>query len=161
MPLPDLSNVLPREVRGGRTGGLFEYQYQQAAAEALELLADPTLAFVYCEWHDDYVVECSLGTYGFHQVKTRKKSLGPWTVLDIFGAKKPKGRSKKPPPANSPSIFSRMLENSASFGTRCARFSFVSDNGVESSLEKLLEAVQLVARHDDLADEEKKAFEQL
>lgn len=156
-----LHNVKPREVVGGRTGALFEYQYFQAADAALSLLEAGDLACVYCEWHDDYVVECARGTYRFYQVKTRKRNQERWSMLDVFGAKKPRGRSKDVPAANASSIFSRMLEHDGAFGDRCARFALVSNHGVEPEIERILEAVRAVPTCDDLTGDARADFERL
>ena len=80
-----LYEVEPREQVGPATGNLYEYQYHQAAAGSLKLIEkNDTAACIYCEWHDDYVVEAeSDGRYTFFQVKTR--SSGPWNVGEFFG----------------------------------------------------------------------------
>ncbi len=163
LPAPELHNVKPSELIGGRTGALYEFQYYQAAAEALRLLHEPDLVCVYCEWHDDFVVECVEGKYRFHQVKSRGSSLGPWKILDLFGAKKAKGKGKnrKIPAANAKSIFARMLENQQSFGDRCVRFAFVSDNGSESEITDLLAAAKAAAKVDDLPGDAGATFDEL
>jgi hypothetical protein len=53
-----LGQVEPRERVGARTGRKYEYQYERTARAALDLLTDqPQWVSVYCDWHDDYVVE--------------------------------------------------------------------------------------------------------
>src|SRR5258706_4903699 len=78
---PRLGHVEPRERAGAQTGRKYEYQYERTARAALDLLADDTQhVCVYCDWHDDYVIEIGLPAtrYFFHQVKGRKSSQGPW-----------------------------------------------------------------------------------
>jgi Cap4-like dsDNA endonuclease family protein len=77
---PRLGHVEPRERVGAQTGRKYEYQYERTARAALDLLADDAKhVCVYCDWHDDYVVETRQPPtrYVFHQVKGRKSSQGP------------------------------------------------------------------------------------
>ena len=53
----EVHEVMPREQAGARTWLLYEFQYHQAAADALDVLDDTKVACVYCEWHDDHVIE--------------------------------------------------------------------------------------------------------
>jgi hypothetical protein len=144
-----LFEVEPREQVGPATGNLYEYQYHQAAAGSLNLIEKTdTAACIYCEWHDDYVLESeSDGRYAFFQGKTR--SNGPWTVGEFFGlgklnkktglrtARKPKagsqGKSKKT------SIFSNLWDHTKKFGSLCDRFVFLSDVEIDSELQSLLD----------------------
>jgi hypothetical protein len=77
-----LGEVEPRERAGAQTGRKYEYQYERTARAASDLLTDTANhVCVYCDWHDDYVVETGDAPtrYKFHQVKGRKSSQGPWT----------------------------------------------------------------------------------
>src|SRR5258706_14415495 len=83
-----LGQIEPRERVGAQTGRKYEYQYERTARAALDLLVDRLkYVCVYCDWHDDYVIEVGgLPTrYVFHQVKGRQSSPGPWTFRDFFG----------------------------------------------------------------------------
>ena len=66
-----LGTIAPREQAGAKTAAAYDFQYAQAALACLELLADGAEACVYCEWHDDYVIERSEAgpSYSFFQVK--------------------------------------------------------------------------------------------
>ncbi|MCY1079230.1 dsDNA nuclease domain-containing protein [Archangium lansingense] len=126
-PPKKLGEVLPREQIGAVTGGLYEYQYQQAAGACLTILEDAETHCVFCEWHDDYVVEKHTPNhviYGFHQVKTRSASQGPWKMRQLFGLGKPKQSGKKGTPAKVPpaapdSIIAKMMEHQSNFTTSC------------------------------------------
>jgi hypothetical protein len=142
--------VQPREQAGARTGALFEYQYHQAAAEALSLLDDANAVCVYCEWHDDYVTESAAGdSYAFNQVKTRQKSDGPWSLAEFFGL----GRKRKyalPPVTRADSIFAHLWDHTRKFGDRCGRFVVVTDAGVDPPLEALLADTKAVKHFAEL-----------
>lgn len=147
-PAAELHQVVPREQVGAGTGERFEFQYHQVAADALQVLDDTQVACVYCEWHDDYVVEAAgVVRYRFHQVKTRSASKGPWTLGEFFGIRRPKGKQpkngpQKTPTATTDSIFGRLLDHVAKFGERCEFFVFVSDAGVSADFDDLLGAVR-------------------
>jgi hypothetical protein len=90
-----LGQVEPRERVGAQTGRKYEYQYERTALAALDLLDDVRkYVCVYCDWHDDYVVEAgdSPTHYIFHQVKGRKSSRGPWKFSEFFGVAKKKNK---------------------------------------------------------------------
>jgi Cap4, dsDNA endonuclease domain len=153
---PQLHEVEPREQVGAGTGEKYDFQYHEAAADALQVLDDTKIACVYCEWHDDYVIELAgVLSYRFHQVKTRSVSQGPWTLNEFFGVKRPKGKKPKNGPpkvaATPDSIFARMFDHSNKFGDRCEWFVFVSDAGVSSEFESLLDSVRPAADQSVLA----------
>jgi hypothetical protein len=154
----ELYEVKPRETDGAKTEEAYEFQFHQAAADALEVLDDAQVACVYCDWHDDYVIETAgVASYRFHQVKTRKASKGPWRANEFFGIAKAPARLSKTVSgprqlagARTDSIFGRLLDHVRRFGTRCGWFVFVTDAGVESDFEKLLAAVRAVEQYEDL-----------
>lgn len=100
-----ITQVLPREQAGIQTGRKYEVQYEEAALSCLKLLEEGDATCVYCEWHDDFVVERQSSTkaYAFHQVKTRSDAKGAWSIAEILGvkngraanARKPKSKPKK------------------------------------------------------------------
>lgn len=100
--MPDrITQVLPREQAGAQTGRKYEVQYEEAALSCLKLLEEGDATCVYCEWHDDFVVEhrSSAETYAFHQVKTRSATKGAWSVAEILGVKKVRAAKAKKPKA--------------------------------------------------------------
>ncbi|MGE0327929.1 MAG: dsDNA nuclease domain-containing protein [Polyangiaceae bacterium] len=150
-----LHTVAPREQAGAQTGDRYEYQYEQAAVDALEVLDDTNVICVYCEWHDDYVLEgANLVAYRFHQVKTRTASKGPWTVGAFFGT----GKKKT---ASPDSIFAKMYTHLINFGDRCDAFVFVTDAGIKPDFEKLVKDARSTSEPANLPDTSHKLFESL
>src|SRR4051794_17600991 len=99
---PRLGQIEPRERAGAQTGRRYEYQYERTARAALNLLSGSAQhVCVYCDWHDDYVVEIGAPPtrYVFHQVKARKLSVGPWKFTDFFGVQKNKTAKPSAVPA--------------------------------------------------------------
>ncbi len=141
MPDLQLHEIAPREQVGAQTGALYEYQYHQAAAEALLLLTDDDIGCIYCEWHDDFVSErACTPCYDFHQVKTRTKSKGPWRATEFFGLKK-KLKGKPDPASDASCIFAYLWDHTTKFGLSCHSFVFVTDAGIESDFAALLNDV--------------------
>lgn len=75
-----LHDVAPRETAGRDTILRYTYQFRAAGHACLQILEDNEIDFVYCDYHDDYVVRRSkdgVQTYQFHQVKTKKNKKPP------------------------------------------------------------------------------------
>src|SRR5258708_23734310 len=143
---PRLGQIEPRERAGAQTGRKYEYQYERTARAVLNLLADgPKQVCVYCDWHDDYVVEIGdpPTRYVFHQVKGRKSSVGPWKFGEFFGVlkKKAKFTSKKPPGVKADAIVPLMLLHHGNFSDNCAGLAFVTNAGLDPALSEFLEAI--------------------
>jgi hypothetical protein len=157
----DLYEVLPREQVGAQTGALYEYQYHQAAAEALTLLTDEASVCVYCEWHDDFVSEnSSSACYAFHQVKTRIKSKGPWRLVEFFGITKP-SKEQKEPALDQSSIFAHLWDHTTKFGHKCGRFVFVTNAGIESDLADFLCEVSTCSSASQLSAASQAKFQRI
>jgi hypothetical protein len=160
-----LGHVEPRERAGAQTGRKYEYQYERTARAALDLLSDGTKhVCVYCDWHDDYVVETGdpPTRYVFHQVKGRKSSQGAWTFGDFFGVrmkKKAKPVAKKPPVVSDDAIVPRMLMHHRNFGDNCAGIAFVTNAGLNPELSGFLAAIAAPADVASLPPEARIAFD--
>lgn len=136
--------VMPREQVGSVTGAKYEFQYHQAALDSLHVLDDAEAVCIYCEWHDDYTLETAGdGRYRFHQVKTRSRADGPWTINKFFGIR---SRTPRAPaaadaapaePAGDDSIFLKMYDLVRTFGGRCEAFVFVTDAGLNREFQDL------------------------
>lgn len=143
---PRLGDVEPRERAGAQTGRKYEYQYERTARAVLDLMADDSKhVCVYCDWHDDYVVETGqpLTRYIFHQVKGRKSSQGPWKFRDFFGVqlKKSGTPARKPPSVSADAIVPRMLLHHRNFGENCAGLAFVTNAGLDVALAAFLQKI--------------------
>ena len=161
---PRLGKVEPRERVGAQTGRKYEYQYERTARAALDLLTDKTKhVCVYCDWHDDYVIETGEPTtrYLFHQVKGRTSSQGPWKFSEFFGVqfKKAKTASKKPAKVNETAIIPRMLLHFANFGDNCAGLAFVTNAGLDIHLSRFLEDIGRAVDIAALPNESRIAFD--
>ena len=161
---PRLGQIEPRERVGAQTGRKYEYQYERTARAALDLLADDAKhVCVYCDWHDDYVVEIGSPPtrYVFHQVKGRKSSQGPWKFNEFFGVLKKKTAkpTKNPAAVNMTAIVPLMLLHHKNFPDSCAGLAFVTNAGLDPALSQFLEAVAQSASEADLPEDVKNAFQ--
>lgn len=163
---PRLGQVEPRERAGAQTGRKYEYQYERTARAALDLLADTAKhVCVYCDWHDDYVIEIGdpPTRYVFHQVKGRKSSQGPWTFSEFFGVlmKKATKPSKNPATVKLDAVVPRMVLHHTNFSDNCAGVAFVTNAGIHPALSEFLEAIGRSADAAALPDDARIALEHL
>lgn len=161
-----LGQLEPRERVGAQTSRKYEYQYERTARAALNLL-DDNLKFVcvYCDWHDDYVIEVGdpPTRYVFHQVKGRKSSQGPWALYDFFGVRRKKTAtpSKTPASVSTDAIIPLMLLHHRNFADSCAGLAFVTNAGLEPSLSNFLNAIQGAKTLAEAPEEARHAFDHI
>ncbi|HYX32753.1 MAG TPA: dsDNA nuclease domain-containing protein [Oligoflexus sp.] len=150
-----LRDVSPREQVGARTGDAYEYQYCKAAMSCIALLDNQNHLCIFCEWHDDYVIEFEDGDggiYVFHQVKARGLKQGIWGIVDFFGVIKGPRKVKKDgsskPPVDQDSIFNRLIDHYFKFGENCKEFVFVTNHAIDDELAKFLKEVHSLGLKD-------------
>ena len=158
---PRLGQVEPRERAGAQTARKYEYQYERTARAALELLTDSTKHIcVYCDWHDDYVVETGDPPTGylFHQVKGRRSSQGPWKFSEFFGVRRRTNPSRQTANADPNAVVPRMLLHYANFGDSCAGIAFVTNAGLNPELSAFLHSLACSADAGALTYKERIVF---
>lgn len=159
---PRLCHIQPRERAGSQTGRKYEYQYERTARATLDLLKDSDgCDCVYCDWHDDYVVEtfATVPKYFFHQVKAKKASQGAWTYKEFFGLSLKSATSQNASPSFNPTaIFPNLLLHFANFPDCCQGFFFVTNSEMESSVTKFLDEIQAFDKEVDLPPKSRAQF---
>ncbi len=145
--------VKPREVVGGRTGKRFDFQYERASDACLELLETSEVSSIFCEWHDDFVVERKGNTvakalYSFNQVKTRDLEQGPWTVWDIFGINKVVDTEEK---TLKKSFVLKLFRHFSDFGKTCENIVIVTNNTIDSEFQLFLDDIYQINKSKKLA----------
>ena len=161
-----LGHIEPRERTGSQTGRKYEYQYERTALAALGILVGKkNQVSVYCDWHDDYVVETGLPPtqYVFHQVKGRKSSQGPWSFREFFGVplREESTQTKKPAAVTKNAIVPLMLLHYGNFGESCAGIAFVTNAGLEPKLAAFLGSFGSSKDESGLPGFAKNAFDHL
>jgi hypothetical protein len=161
-----LGEVAPRERAGADTGKRYEYQYQQTARAALTLLDDQRKhVCVYCDWHDDYVIEVgdSPTRYVFHQVKSRNSSQPPWSFAQFFGVKLKKSPkpTKEAATVSDDAIAPLMLLHHKTFAESCEGVAFVTNAGSHADLEAFLKQLQEATTLAELNDDARVAFDHI
>ncbi len=161
-----LGQIEPRERAGAQTGRKYEYQYERTARATLDLLVDGLkYVCVYCDWHDDYVIEVGdpPTRYVFHQVKGRKSSQGPWTFGDFFGVakKKAKAPSRMPALVKPGAIVPLMLLHHRNFKESCAGLAFVTNTGLDPVLSGFLGEIAAAENETALPEDALIAFQHI
>jgi hypothetical protein len=161
-----LGDIKPRERAGALTAQRYEFQYQRTARAALTLLDDATQhVCVYCDWHDDFVIEVGEPPtrYVFHQVKGRTSSKGPWTFHEFFGVQHKKGAKPavKPPAVSDNAIFPLMLLHHHNFAASCAGLAFVTNAGFDPTLSGFINDIAATPEIKGLAQATRIAFDHL
>jgi hypothetical protein len=159
-----LGQIEPRERAGAQTGRRYEYQYERTARAALDLLVDERkYVCVYCDWHDDYVIEIGdpPTRYVFHQVKGRKSSQGPWSFSEFFGVKRKKAQapSTKPATVRLGAIVPLMLLHHRNFRDNCAGLAFVTNTGLDPDLSGFLGQIAAADQEAALPEDAQIAFQ--
>jgi Cap4 dsDNA endonuclease len=165
-----LSSIASADRVGSLTGRQYDYQHEQAAFSALEMLARSDWQCVYCEWHEDFVVERGdepAPYYLFHQVKSKSLSQGPWTLRELFGVSAlkssgaPNVQKSTPVKVADDAIFLRLLNHEKAFGVRCGSFVFVTNTSVQPTVSKLFDAITLADTHSALEGDARALFHHL
>jgi hypothetical protein len=159
-----LGEIAPRERAGADTARRYEYQYQQTARAALTLLDDTVKhVCVYCDWHDDYVIEVGAPPtrYVFHQVKSRNSSQGPWSFAQFFGVRKKKAQkpAQTAPEVSTDAIAPLMLLHHRNFSDSCQGVAFVTNAGIHPDLEAFLGQLRGVSTPSALSGDARIAFD--
>ncbi len=112
---------LPRE-QGGRTAlERFDCQIKSGVIACLEILDENEVQKVYCEFHDDVVIQRLMNgelIYDFIQVKTQENVRDLWGLNKLFGFNTQKGGSLTPQKLQS-SFIGRLLQHVVKFGKEC------------------------------------------
>lgn len=132
-------DALPREL-GGRTAlERFDCQIKSGVIACLEILNENEVHKVYCEFHDDVVVQRKLNdslTYDFIQVKTRKNIGEPWGLNDLFGINTQKGGSLTAKTLHE-SFIGKLLQHITQFGKECNSVIFQTNVALDKNISEL------------------------
>ena len=139
----ELTSVEPREQAGRDAITAFSGQFRAAGYAALEILDDGPVIFVYCDFHDDYVVklETSEGVfYRFFQVKYKLKRNHQWKPLDLFGV--PLKGKKIDPTSVKNSFCAKMFEHVINFGDKCESIALETNVHFHDKVEELCKSAE-------------------
>lgn len=150
-----LHEVAPRESAGRDTILRYTYQFRAAGHACLQILEDSEIDFVYCDYHDDYVVRKNINgvqTYQFHQVKTKNKKSYQWSRRDVFGVKK-RGKSEEGSAVDS--FAGKLYFHILYFKNACESLHLVTNIHFEEELDNFLSDVAVNDKHTDLCSTSK------
>ena len=156
-----LLDVNPRENVGRDTGLRYDYQYRYAAEAALEILEGKDVVCVYCDYHDDYVVQRQVnGTdhFDFVQVKTKINEKHQWPIGDVFGI-----NEKKATPVSKPkdSFAGKLFYHQIEFDSVCNSVTVLTNVFFVDHIDELMADVKKVFSFQALEGNSKKWFEKI
>ena len=126
-----LTSTDPAEEVGRETLSRFDMQFQAAAYAALEILNGVGVTCVYCDHHDDFVVERHVnGTERFHffQVKTKGKLNHQWSLSEVLAIKQRGQATDAQSLAKIKNSFiGKLLQHGLVFGDSCAEVTLLSN----------------------------------
>ncbi|WP_313231574.1 dsDNA nuclease domain-containing protein [Stenotrophomonas acidaminiphila] len=145
--MEEIENARPEEDVGRNTLSRYDMQFQAAAYAALEILDGKGIERVYCDYHDDFVVQKSINgekSYHFFQVKTKDKLNYQWTLNDIFALKK---RAQKKDEESLTvirrSFAGKLLAHSINFRKTCNEATFLSNIHFHDEVVNLVDELRL------------------
>ncbi len=134
----------PRE-QGGRTAlERFDCQIKSGVIACLEILNEDEVQKVYCEFHDDVVVQRKLNsksTYDFIQVKTQEDIREPWGLNKLFGINTQKGGSLTTTKLHN-SFAGKLLQHVILFGKECNSVVFQTNVVVDKKVVELITSLK-------------------
>ncbi len=161
MKKTNLTKIPRRETAGRDTTLRFEYQHRFAAEAALEILEDSSTICVFCDFHDDYVVQRNadnIETFEFVQVKTNKKEKHQWDIPEVFGVNKTKAKSAKKPTS---SFIGKLFYHQINFGDQCSGATLLTNVFFVDDIDLLVDDAKKAAKIEDLSGQSKKWFNKI
>jgi hypothetical protein len=161
-----LGEQYPREVVGSSVIKRFDFQFHRAAEELLKLLQNSKMKAIFCEFHDDYVVEIDSegkDQYKFKQVKTEDPIGDAWDFEFVFGLYKKayKKDSKEILTKFSSSFGARLIQHFIDFPENCESVWLVGNVSFHKNLTKFLEEIKTKSEVKELSSENLSLFKHL
>ncbi|MGP1202631.1 dsDNA nuclease domain-containing protein [Serratia sp. IR-2025] len=140
--MAELHEVKPREQAGRDTLERYNAQIRAASIACLSILEGKDTKRVFCEFHDDFVIEKVIANnihYTFVQVKTKEKLRDIWKLRDVFGILKRK--TAKNPQTNEmirDSFVGKLLQHTTNFGDSCKEVVFLTNTHIDEDIENII-----------------------
>ncbi|HHB8545485.1 TPA: dsDNA nuclease domain-containing protein [Klebsiella pneumoniae] len=143
--MAELHEVKPREQAGRDTLERYNAQIRAASIACLSILEGKDVKRVFCEFHDDFVIEKVIASdirYTFVQVKTKEKLREIWKLRDVFGILKRK--SAKNPQTDEmirDSFIGKLLQHTINFGESCNEIVCLTNTHVDEDIENIIDDI--------------------
>lgn len=140
--MTELHEVKPREQAGRDTLERYNAQIRAASIACLSILEGKDVKRVFCEFHDDFVIEKVIANdihYTFVQVKTKEKLREIWKLRDVFGILKRK--SKTNPQTDEmirDSFAGKLLQHTINFEDSCKEVVFLTNTHIDEDIENII-----------------------
>lgn len=135
----------PREQNGRDSFSRYKAQTRSAAIASLSILENNQVDWVYCDFHDDFVVRMKddIGiNYIFYQVKTRGKQNKNWTINEIIGINSKKTVDKQDLKKIKDSFIGKLLLHTIVFGEFCNSVIFQTNINNADDVESFFEDIR-------------------
>ena len=123
-----------RELSGRDTIARYTAQFKAAAIAALEILKNDSVVAIYCDFHDDFVIERKLGDkslYEFVQVKTNKQKGTLWSQNDLIAYSSSTKNLDNKKVRNS--FLGKLLIHTITFKDNCKSVVFLTNIDIKES----------------------------
>lgn len=143
--MAELHEVKPREQAGRDTLERYNAQIRAASIACLSILEGKDVKRVFCEFHDDFVVERVIANeihYTFVQVKTKEKLREIWKLREVFGILKRK--TKKNPQTDEmirDSFVGKLLQHTINFEDTCKEVIFLTNTHIDEDIDNILDDI--------------------
>lgn len=137
-----LHEVKPREQVGRDTLDRYDAQLRAASIACLSILSGKETQRIYCEFHDDFVIEKLINNitqYTFVQVKTKGKLRDTWKINDVFGILKTETKKKIQSFENiRDSFVGKLLQHTVNFHDSCEKVVFMTNTHLDDDIEEII-----------------------
>lgn len=158
----------PREQSGRDSFSRFKAQTRSAAIASLSILEGKDTDWVFCDFHDDFVVRKKNSTgisYLFYQVKTKGKQNHNWTVNELIGIHSRKSLEKQDCQKIKESFIGKLLLHTIVFDGYCNAVIFQTNINNTDEVEVFFEDIKknkfenkntkiLIERFNEIFEEE-------
>jgi hypothetical protein len=148
-----IEKISPREQSGRDSYNRYRMQIRSAAVAALEILNGGAVDWIYCDYHDDFVVRINSADgirYHFFQVKTKGKANHHWSINEIFGLNtRIKDQSKQKVEKIRDSFVGKLLLHTVLFDESCHKITLQTNVHFDDKVNDVLEDINTGGMKDD------------
>ncbi|MDV7675938.1 dsDNA nuclease domain-containing protein [Acinetobacter baumannii] len=135
----------PREQNGRDSFSRFKAQIRSAAIASLSILEGKEIDWVYCDFHDDFVVRKNNNgklSYLFYQVKTKSKQNHNWTINELIGIHSKKSIEKQDCNKIKESFIGKLLLHTIIFENFCSAVIFQTNINNSDEVEDFFDDIK-------------------
>lgn len=135
----------PREQNGRDSFSRYKAQIRSAAMASISILEGKGVDWVYCDFHDDFVIRIknqSSVNYAFYQVKTKGKQNHNWSVNELSGINPKKSVENQDLLKIKDSFIGKLLLHTIVFNEFCNTIVFQTNVNNSDDVEEFIEDIR-------------------